>query len=182
MLFRPTVIPGVMEVSPEWHQDERGAFGRIFCQREFAEKGLNPDLAQCSLSTNLRRGTVRGLHLQTGPHQEAKLVHCIAGRIYDVALDLRPGSATYGRYHALELSPEQQRMLYIPEGCAHGFQTLEHNTAVLYYISVPYEPASGRGVRWSDPAIGVPWPLLEEAVVSERDRALPLLADYRSND
>ena len=181
MLFQPTLIPGVMEVSPEWHRDERGAFGRIFCREEFARQGLNPDLAQCSLSTNLRRGTVRGFHLQASPHQEAKLVQCIAGCIYDVALDLRSGSPTYGRHHAVKLSAENHQMLYIPEGCAHAFQTLEDLSSVLYYISAPYEPSSSRGVRWSDPAIGVTWPLAGDAMVSERDRLLPLLIDYQAD-
>jgi dTDP-4-dehydrorhamnose 3,5-epimerase len=177
MRFRTTSIAGVVEVEAEWHRDERGAFGRLFCEREFADFGLNPRLAQCSLSTNPVRGTVRGFHLQRPPHAEAKLVQCVAGRIYDVALDLRPGSPTHGRFHAVELSRDAGLMLYIPEGCAHAFQTLEDDSAILYYISQSYAPQAAAGIRWDDPAIGVPWPLAEVAVVSVRDRSLPLLAD-----
>jgi dTDP-4-dehydrorhamnose 3,5-epimerase len=180
MRFRATPIAGVVEVMTEWHRDERGAFGRIFCDREFADFGLNPDLAQCSLSVNVRRGTLRGLHLQRPPGAEAKLVQCVGGRIYDVALDLRPGSPTYGRYHDVELSRDAGLMLYIPEGCAHGFQTLEDDSAVLYYISAHFEPAAAAGVRWDDPVIGITWPV-RAPIISDRDRALPLLADYRAS-
>jgi dTDP-4-dehydrorhamnose 3,5-epimerase len=177
MRFDPAPMSGVVEVLTEWHRDERGTFGRIFCATEFAAHGLNSALAQCSLSDNPRKGTLRGFHLQAAPHQEAKLVHCIFGRIYDVALDLRSGSPTYGCFHATELSAGEGRMLYIPEGCAHAFQTLEHNSAVIYYISTFYHAAATRGVRWNDPAIGVPWPL-EVTMISEQDRGLPLLAEF----
>jgi dTDP-4-dehydrorhamnose 3,5-epimerase len=178
MHFRPTSISGVAEIAIEWHRDDRGGFGRTFCSREFAERGLNSSLHQCSLSMNRRCGTVRGLHLQRRPHAEAKLVQCVAGRIFDVAVDLRPGSPTYGRYHAVELSRDNGRLLYIPEGCAHGFQTLEDDTAVLYYISQPYAPSAAAGIRWDDPSVGVPWPLADIAILSERDRALPRLVEW----
>jgi dTDP-4-dehydrorhamnose 3,5-epimerase len=152
MHFASTPIAGVIEVRIDWHQDVRGAFGRSFCSRVFGEHGLCRDLAQCSLSTNGRAGTVRGFHFQVAPHREAKLVQCV------------------------ELSADNGVMLYIPEGCAHGFQTLGADTTVFYYISTAYEPTASRGVRWDDPAIGVRWPLAD-AVLSERDRMLPLLAD-----
>src|SRR5262245_52485939 len=179
MRFAATAIEGVLEVSIEWHRDERGGFGRVFCAEEFAQRGLFSRPAQCSISSNLRRGTVRGFHLQAKPHQEAKLVQCAAGRMIDVALDLRPESATYGRYHAATLSAETGLMLFIPEGCAHAFQTLEDATSVVYTISTPYHPESSRGVLWNDPAVGVVWPI-KEAIVSERDSQLPRLKDFRA--
>ncbi len=121
---------------------------------------------------------MRGFHLQAEPHAEAKLVHCIAGRLFDVALDLRPGSPTYGRHHAVELSAASERMLYVPEGCAHAFQTLEEATALIYYISVPYRPENARGVVWDDPALGIRWPL-RDVILSKRDRQLPRLENFR---
>lgn len=178
MRFQPTPISGVFEISIDWQRDTRGAFGRTFCRQEFAEKGLNPELAQCSVSQNSAARTVRGFHLQAKPHEEAKLVQCIGGRLFDVALDLRAGSPTYGRHHAVELTAANGKMLYIPEGCAHGFQTLESHTVILYYISTPYEAASSRGVRWNDPALNVAWPFVEGVVLNERDGNLPLLANY----
>jgi dTDP-4-dehydrorhamnose 3,5-epimerase len=178
MQFRPTAIAGVVEVLVDWQRDARGAFGRTFCQDEFGAHGLMTRVAQSSLSSNLRRGTLRGIHLQAKPHAEAKLVQCVAGRIYDVAVDLRPGSPTYGRYHAVELAAGDGRMLYVPEGCGHGFQTLLDESAVFYQISTPYAPDAQAGVRWNDPAIGVPWPLPREAIVSARDDALPMLPDF----
>ena len=179
MRFSKTSIEGVAEVTIDWHRDERGGFGRVFCAEEFAGNGLISSLAQCSISSNLRRGTVRGFHLQAEPHSEAKLVHCVAGRMFDVALDLRPGSRTYGKHHAIELSSESGLMLFIPEGCGHAFQTLEDATSIIYYISAPYHPESARGVAWNDPAIGIDWPI-KDAILSERDRTLPQLEDFRS--
>lgn len=178
MQFRPTSLAGVVEISIDWDRDARGAFGRSFCRREFAEHGLNPGLAQCSVSRNSHARTVRGFHLQFKPHREAKLVHCVTGRLFDVVLDLRAGSPTYGRHHEVELSAADGPMLYIPEGCAHGFQTLEDNTSLIYYISTFYEPVALRGVRWNDPALGVRWPFTDGVTVSERDQTWPLLANY----
>ena len=178
MRFQPTPIAGVVEVTIDLQRDPRGAFGRTFCRREFAAHGLAAALAQCNLSDNTRARTVRGFHLQMKPHREAKLVQCVRGRLFDVALDLRAGSPTYGRHHATELSAANGRMLYIPEGCAHGFQTLEDDTSIMYYISAYYEPASARGVRWNDPALGIKWPFAEPAAVNERDLTLPLLKEF----
>ena len=177
MKFESTPIEGIVEVVIEWHRDVRGSFGRTFCAAEFASHGLIPKVAQCNLSTNPRRGTVRGFHLQLEPHEEAKLVQCLTGRVFDVALDLRPGSLTYGRHHTVELSAEAGRMLFIPEGCAHAFQTLEDATSLLYYISTPYHPESATGVLWNDPAIGVKWPIAE-VIVGERDSSLPRLEAF----
>jgi dTDP-4-dehydrorhamnose 3,5-epimerase len=178
MRFHRTSIEGVVEIVSQPHEDHRGSFRRTFCAREFAANGLSATLAQCSVSENRLKGTVRGFHLQIAPHEEAKLVQCIAGRLFDVALDLRPGSPTYGRFHASELSADSGRMLYIPEGCAHAFQCLEDRTSLLYSMSSSYEPSSSCGVRWNDPTIGVPWPITDAVVLSERDSALPTLAAF----
>jgi dTDP-4-dehydrorhamnose 3,5-epimerase len=176
--FEPTSIPDAFLVRTTWFRDARGTFGRMFCAREFAEHGLESEIAQCNLSNNPRRGTLRGLHILSNPHEEAKLVQCVAGRIFDVAVDLRPKSRTFGRYFAAELSAGDGRLLYIPKGCAHGYQTLEDATSVLYHVSSFYEAAAERGVRWNDPQIAVPWPLPSEVILSDRDRNLPSFADY----
>jgi dTDP-4-dehydrorhamnose 3,5-epimerase len=179
MRFAQTAIDGVLELSIDWNDDERGSFGRLFCRREFEQAGLTSQFVQYSLSRNTRRGTVRGFHLQRAPSQETKLVQCTSGRIFDVALDLRRGSSTFGRYHAVELSADGNKMLYIPEGCAHAYQCLADDTRVIYYISNYYAPDNALGVRWSDPAINVPWPLPNDAIVSERDSNLPTLDRYK---
>jgi dTDP-4-dehydrorhamnose 3,5-epimerase len=169
MRFRPTAIPGAFVVEPEELPDERGFFTRVFCRKEFAERGLNPNLAQSSVSFNRKRGTLRGLHWQAKPHEEAKLIRCTRGAIFDVAVDLRPDSPGYLRWHGETLTIDNWRMFYIPEGCAHGLLTLADDTEVHYHISEFHHPESGRGVRWDDPAFGIAWP---EAVrvISERDR------------
>ena len=169
MIVTATEIPGVFLLEPELVEDERGAFARTWCPREFAARGLSPNLAQCSLSFNARKGTLRGMHYQAAPYAEAKLVRCTRGAIYDVALDLRPGSPTFKRWTARELSADNRRMLYIPEGCAHGFQTLADDTEVFYQISEFYHPEAARGVRWDDPAFGIAWPPAERRILSARD-------------
>lgn len=176
MIFRATELPGVWVVEPEASRDERGFFARTWCAREFAARGLTADLAQCSVSWNRARGTVRGLHFQAAPHEEAKLVRCTRGAIHDVAFDLRPASPTRHRFVAVELTADNRRMLFVPEGVAHGFQTLVDDTEVFYQISREYDPEAQRGVRWHDPALGITWPV-RDAIVSVRDAALPLLAD-----
>jgi dTDP-4-dehydrorhamnose 3,5-epimerase len=176
MIFRETELPGVWVIDPEPSADERGFFARTWCAREFEARGLTAELAQCSLSWNRARGTVRGLHFQAAPHEEAKLVRCTRGTIHDVALDLRPGSPTRHRWTAVELSADNRRMLFVPEGVAHGFQTLVDDTEVFYQISRFHQPDAQRGVRWHDPALGITWPV-RDAIVSARDAALPLLAD-----
>lgn len=176
MTFRETALAGVWIVELEPVTDARGFFARTWCRREFEARGLNPALAQCSISANRRRGTVRGMHFQQAPHAEAKLVRCTRGAIHDVALDVRRGSPTFGRWVAVELTANNHRMLYVPEGVAHGFQTLADDTEVLYQISEFHHPESERGVRWDDAGVGIAWPVTD-VTVSARDAGLPPLAD-----
>ena len=172
MHFAPTRIPGVWMVDTENKVDERGFFARTWCRKEFEAQGLNPALAQCSISYNAKRGTLRGMHYQVAPHTEAKLVRCTRGTIYDVALDLRPGSPTFKQWVSVELTSQNRRAVYIPEGVAHGFQTLEDSTEVLYQISESQDPACARGVRWDDPAFTIAWPPADRTL-SARDRSYP---------
>jgi dTDP-4-dehydrorhamnose 3,5-epimerase len=173
MKFTETEIPGVVIVESEPHGDERGTFVRIWDTAVFAERGLEALTAQWSLSSNRNAGTLRGMHYQAEPHAEAKLVRCIRGAIYDVALDLRADSPTFKRWAGVELRAGDACALYIPKGLAHGFQTLEDDTEVLYAISAPYEASASSGVRWDDPAFGIEWPEAESRVISERDRTWP---------
>jgi len=175
MLFRETTVPGVMAIRIEPHCDERGFFARTWCCREFAAHGLNPGLVQCNISVNIRRGTLRGIHYQSAPHAEAKLVCCTRGAIYDVVVDLRESSPTFKQWIGVELTAQNHEMLYIPEGCGHGFLTLEDDTEVFYQMSEFYEPAAARGVRWNDPAFGIEWPAAVQ-VISERDANYPLFS------
>lgn len=153
-------------------EDDRGFFARTWCREEFAAIGLAADIAQCSISYNLRRGTLRGMHYQAEPHAEAKLVRCLRGAIYDVALDLRPASPAFRRWEAVQLDDVRRQALYIPAGCAHGFQTLSDDTEVLYQITPAWAPEAGRGVRWDDPAFGIRWPI-PAPFLSARDRGFP---------
>ena len=159
-------------IEMEEHPDERGFFARSFCQREFDARKLNSRVAQCNISFNKRKGTLRGMHFQAAPFGEAKLVRCIAGAIYDVIIDLRESSPTYKRHFAVELSARNRKMLYIPDQFAHGFQTLEDNTEVFYQMSQFYSAEHARGVRWDDPAFGIVWPEAERTI-NERDRSYP---------
>jgi dTDP-4-dehydrorhamnose 3,5-epimerase len=172
VIFEPTPISGAFVIEPEPVEDERGFFARTFCRDEFNRQGLNPCVALCAISFNARRGTLRGMHLQAPPHAEAKLVRCARGAMHDVLLDLRRGSPTFGRWWAVEMTPEAGRLVYVPEGVAHGFQTLEPNTEVSYQMSCAYAPEAATGVRWDDPAFGIEWPL-EVTSISARDRELP---------
>ena len=175
MVFTETPLKDVFCIEPERREDARGFFARTWCRKEFLEHGLNAGLVQCSVSFNTRKGTLRGLHYQAAPHGEAKLVRCTRGSIYDVALDLRPDSPTFLRHVAVVLSSENHAMLYIPEGCAHGFETIEPDTEVFYQMSEFYDPECARGVRWNDPAFGIEWPV-KEPTMAERDRQYP---DFR---
>lgn len=177
MIFRETKLAGVFVIDAEPIADERGAFTRTFCAREFAAHGLETAIAQCSASFNAKKGTLRGLHYQAPSHSEAKLVRVTAGAIYDVAVDLRAGSPTYGQWAAAELTAENRRMLYIPKGCAHGFQTLMDASELFYQIAEFYEPASARGLRWDDDDLGITWPDKDAPILSERDRSFPRLRD-----
>jgi dTDP-4-dehydrorhamnose 3,5-epimerase len=168
MTFEQTAIPGVWLVDLEPHKDSRGFFARTWCAEEAAAHGLNPACVQCSVSFNQRRGTLRGMHWQAEPCAEAKWIRCIRGAVWDVALDLRPESSSYGKWVGAELSADNRRMIYIPAGVAHGFQTLENDTELSYQMSEPYVPGLARGVRWNDPAFGIDWPIAGP-VLSERD-------------
>ncbi len=179
MIFRETKLAGVFVIDAEPLADERGAFVRTFCAREFAAQGLDMTIAQCSASFNAKAGTLRGLHYQIAPHEEAKLVRVTAGAIYDVAVDLRADSSTYGQWVAVELTADNRRMLFIPKGCAHGFQTLRDATEVFYQIAEFYEPASGRGVRWDDADLAIAWPDKAGAILSERDKGFASLQDIK---
>ena len=173
MRFTATKLQGVFVIDLEHIEDERGFFARSFCAKAFAEHGLNSRIVQCSVSFSRRQGTLRGLHWQAAPHLEAKIVRVTRGAIFDVALDLRPDSPTFKQHVAVELTAENRRMLYVPEHCAHGFQTLEDNTEVFYQMSEFHWPESARGVRWNDPAFGINWPSVERRILSERDANAP---------
>jgi dTDP-4-dehydrorhamnose 3,5-epimerase len=172
--FAPTPLPGAWVIEPELLGDERGWFARTFDVEELRTRGMNPEIAQCNASFNARRGTLRGMHYQADPHGESKLVRCVRGRIFDVALDLRPDSPTYLAWHAVELSAENRAAFYIPAGLAHGFQTLTDDCEVLYQMGYPYVPEAARGVRYDDPAFGIAWPSDGmQLTISERDLAYP---------
>lgn len=179
MRFVETAIPGVHVVEAVPHEDERGSFTRIFSRDEFEQRGLVGAMAQTSVSRNRRRGTLRGLHLQALPHPETKLVSCLRGTIFDVAVDARRGSPTFGHFVSAELSLDNGRMLYIPAGVAHGFVTLEDDALVHYQISEAFRPELALGIRFDDPQIAIPWPIRPE-VISARDRSLPTLASVAS--
>jgi len=172
--FTPTPLDGAFVVDVEKHADERGFFARTYCVEEFRARGLIAQVAQCSLSFNRVTGTLRGMHYQGAPAAEVKLVRCTAGAIYDVIVDVRPGSPTFGQYFGLELSALNRRALYVPELFAHGFQTLSDGAEVLYQISELYTPGCARGLRYDDPALGIRWPL-PVSVISEKDANWPLL-------
>lgn len=172
MTFHETKISGVFEIHLERKSDERGFFARTWCQEEFKARGLNPRLVQCSISFSTRKGTLRGMHYQVAPYAETKLVRCTRGAIHDVVLDLRSDSPTFREWIAVVLTAENHNMVYVPEGCAHGFLTLEDETEVSYQMSEFYNAESARGVRWNDPAFRIAWPESVE-VISERDRTYP---------
>ena len=172
MRFLETRLSGVFEIRPELIQDERGFFARSWCQQEFSTHGLNSRLVQCNISGSLRKGTLRGMHYQVAPFAESKLVRCTRGSIFDVAVDLRPDSPTYKQWTAAILSAKNHHMLCIPEGCAHGFLTLEDDCEVFYQMSEFYHPETARGVRWNDSAFGIEWPGTAE-VISARDASYP---------
>jgi dTDP-4-dehydrorhamnose 3,5-epimerase len=173
MIFTETKLLGAYLIELESQNDERGFFARAFCRDEFEQHGLNPSVAQCNVSYNRRKGTLRGLHYQVAPFSEARLVTCITGSIYDVIVDLRPDSPHYCGWFAVKLSGRRPRsMLYVPEGFAHGFQTLEDETEVFYQMSQFYSADSAKGLRWNDPAFSIIWPE-DHRIISERDRSFP---------
>ena len=172
MIFTELPLAGAFCIAPEPIADRRGFFARAWCQREFTAHGLNPAVAQCSISFNARRGTVRGMHYQVPPFQEDKLVRCTRGALYDVIVDLRSTSPTFGTHVAQVLTHDNHYSLYVPKGFAHGFMTLEDDTEVTYQISEFYSPVHARGFRWNDPAFRICWPM-DVSEISDRDRSYP---------
>jgi len=179
--FTPQVIPEVILVETHAFPDERGFFMETFKQSEFVRGGIRRDFVQDNFSFS-RKGTVRGLHYQLNPAAQGKLVACLQGEIYDVAVDIRRGSPTYGKWVGVVLSAENRRMLWIPEGFAHGFQALTDGAMVWYKVTSEYSPTAERGIRWDDPALGIDWPLRDEALLSLKDRVLPTLAELSDTD
>jgi dTDP-4-dehydrorhamnose 3,5-epimerase len=173
MRFLPTELPGVFVIEVEPRADERGLFARTYCRDEFRARGLCTEWVQCNVSVNARAGTLRGMHWQAAPNEEAKLVRCTSGAAFDVAVDLRAGSPTYRKWVAVELTAANRRAVYIPGGCAHGFQALADGTELFYQMSTRYVPEAARGARWDDPALGIAWPPCAERVIAPRDLAFP---------
>jgi len=169
MIFSETMIKGVFIIEPELQTDDRGFFARSFCKEEFQKHGLDIDIVQCNISYNKKKGTLRGMHYQVPPFEEAKIVSCTKGSIYDVVVDLRKESLTYCQWVSTELSEKNFKMMYIPKGCAHGFQTLEDEAIVYYQMTEFFHPECARGVRWDDPAIGIIWPV-PARIISEKDQ------------
>lgn len=177
MKFNPLELEGAWEIEIEPYLDERGFFSRTWCEQEAKELGLAVKFSQSSVSRTLKKGTVRGLHYQKVPYGESKLVSCSQGRIFDVLVDLRPDSQTFGCWVHVELSAEKLNSVYIPQGCAHGFQTLEDNCDVRYQISVPYEPSAASGILWNDQTLAIKWPL-PATVVSKKDLSFENYQNY----
>lgn len=176
MIFRPTAVAGAFVIELEPHRDERGFFARSFDAAEFEQHGLAPKIVQESISNNELAGTLRGIHYQSAGGTEAKTVRCLRGGMYDVVVDLRRSSPTFGKWASVQLDESNKRALYIPPGCGHGFQATADGTDVYYAMSAPWEPALAQGVRWDDPALAIPWPL-PNPILSAADRALPAFAE-----
>jgi|SRR3972149_5563609 len=172
MIFRETKLKGAFIIELEKREDDRGFFARAWCKKEFEEHGLTSNVVQSNIAFNKRKGTLRGLHYQDAPYGEVKVVRCTRGSLYDVMVDLRPGSTTFRQWLGVELTPDNNKMVYIPEGFAHGYQTLEDNTEVTYQVSQFYFPDFERGLRYDDPAIGIDWPLIVK-IISEKDKGWP---------
>jgi len=172
LIFTEIPLKGAFLVELERREDARGFFARVWCEREAAALGLKTHIAQCNISFNHRKGALRGMHFQLPPHEEARLIRCTIGSIYDVIIDLRPDSPTFTQHWSTVLSAGNHRAIYIPEGFAHGFQSLEDATEVSYQMSAAYAPEANTGVRWNDPAFGIRWPLAVTGM-SERDRSFP---------
>ena len=169
MKFTETPLKGAYVIKTELIEDERGFFARSWCKREFKTHGLNPNLVQCNISFNNKKGTLRGMHYQKPPHEEAKLVRCTMGSIYDVIIDLRNDSPTYKNWFAVELTSKNRKVLYIPEGFAHGFQTLKDNTEVFYQMSEFYNPENAKGLMWNDSSFQIEWPSETAKIIADKD-------------
>lgn len=172
MIFRETKLKGAFVIEEERHEDERGYFARTWSAQEFEAHGIVPQIAECNISFSKKKGTLRGMHFQLPPFAQAKLVRCTRGAIYDVAIDLRPESETFRQWVAVNLTANKGLMFYIPEGFAHGFQTLEDESEIFYQMSDVYNPEAAGGVRWNDPAFGIEWPEAERIIIA-RDREYP---------
>jgi dTDP-4-dehydrorhamnose 3,5-epimerase len=173
MKFLSTPLRDVRLIEPDTFSDERGHFLRAFCAREFHEAGIRWSVVQANLAGSRHKGTLRGLHYQAAPHEEGKLMRCIKGAIFDLVLDIRPDSDSFGKWYGAELSASNASMLYVPPGCAHGYLTLEDDTEVYYLVSEYYESEAERGIRWNDPQFSIDWPQKENLVLSEKDRSWP---------
>lgn len=173
MKFIELNLKGAFIIEPEYIEDQRGFFARSYCVEEFKKQGLNSMINQCSISYNHYKGTLRGMHYQIGEKSEVKVVRCTRGKIFDVVLDLRPDSPTYKKWQAIELSSENHKMLYIPQGFAHGFQTLEDCSEVFYQITESFSPLHARGIRWNDPIFKIQWPFNRPSVISSKDQQYP---------
>lgn len=182
MLLIETKLKGAFIIEPERLEDDRGFFARTWCQREFEACGLTPQFVQCSISFNKKKGTLRGMHYQASPHEEAKLVRCTRGAIYDVIIDLRANSPTFKQWVAVHLTENNRKMLYVPKGLAHGFQTLEDDTEVFYQISEFYSPECATGVRWDDPVFGIKWPMELHRIISPKDSSYAYLSLVESGE
>lgn len=176
MIFSETKLKGAYSIKLEPLEDERGFFARTFCQKEFKKYNLNTTIAQANISYNKYKGTLRGLHMQVAPYEESKLIKCVRGAIYDVIVDLRENSATFRQWIAVELTTSNYQMLYVPEGFAHGFITLQDETEVSYQMNQFYTPGFEKGFRWNDPALNIKWPILP-SIISDKDKNFPLIGE-----
>ena len=170
MKFIETKLKGAFAIEPEIVNDERGFFTRIWCKKEYSSCGLDPDLAQISVAFNKKKATVRGMHFQIKPNEETKLVQCTRGKIYDVIIDLRADSKTFKQWFGIEIKSEDYKLVYVPKGFAHGYQTLENDSEVIYHMSAFFAPESYSGVRWNDPAFNIKWPITETIIISNKDK------------
>jgi dTDP-4-dehydrorhamnose 3,5-epimerase len=173
MVFTETKLQGAFIIEIERLEDERGFFARAWCEKELAAHGLNVHWVQANIAFSKQKGTLRGLHYQIAPYEEAKLMRCIRGAMYDVIVDLRPEFPTYLQWLGVELTADNHKALYVPEGCAHGYQTLVNDTETFYPVSQFYSPGFERGVRWDDPAFGIEWPETDECIISAKDKSWP---------
>jgi dTDP-4-dehydrorhamnose 3,5-epimerase len=173
MAFIETPVEGAFIIEPDRKSDHRGFFARLWCQDELAARGLDVPFVQCNSSFSHRRGTLRGLHYQAAPHEEVKLVQCVRGSVWEVLVDVRPGSPTFGRWTGAELTAENRKLMYVPGGCAHGYLTLEDASEVIYPVSALYHPEVERGIRWDDPRFAIEWPEVGAPTLSDKDRQWP---------
>lgn len=176
MIFTPTGLAGAFVVEIEPRGDDRGFFARAFCRREFEKNGLQADFVQANTAFSKERGTLRGMHFQRPPHAEAKFLRCVRGAVFDVMIDLRPESPTRKKWFGVELTAENRKMVFVPEGFAHGYLTTAADTEVFYLVSAYYAPEAESGVRWDDPAFAIEWPLTADLIISHKDRAWPLFS------